>query len=512
MNSSTTFLNLDFVLLGTSLGLNHITLPFFLLSAFIWFVVFLYGHFYHSDDPNKFKMLAFLGATCFFNLLMVLSEDLVTFYASFTLMNFIATGLIIHQQGKEALKASQVYISLVIIGELLVLPALWFLVTESQSYLISDLREVFTSHEHKQLIGLLLFGGFAIKAGVFPLHVWLPLAHPVAPTPASSVLSGLLVKAAPLAWLQLFDFSSISLPSLGYFIIALGLFTAFYGALVGCFQIATKAALAYSTVSQMGVVTALVGSLLVFPDTVELLVPAILIYILHHGIVKTLLFLGDDLKDKVHGYWVKLYHLIYGLLLLSLSGLFLTTGFFAKEIAKSSLYVSEINGVDVFIMAFSLTSITTSALVFSIFRINMQGLHISSQYPERKWVWFSMIIIGPLLFISLLSAIDSSNIEFHFANVMMSFVMIILGALIAYVFSLWRLVLPQGDIVILYLFIVNKILSLKSKLQIQIERDYDFDLQEMLKNMTYYSGSSYSKAFSLFGLIIFSVLIYIISS
>src|SRR5690606_31512805 len=103
-----------------------------------------------------------------------------------------------------------------------------------------------------RLAGTLLLTGFAVKIGVVPLHIWLPLAHPVAPVPASAILSGVLVKAGLLGALRTVPEEAFGSSGATTVLLALGLVTALYGVVAGLGQARLKTVLAYSTVSQMG--------------------------------------------------------------------------------------------------------------------------------------------------------------------------------------------------------------------------------------------------------------------
>jgi hydrogenase-4 component B len=111
----------------------------------------------------------------------------------------------------------------------------------------------------------LLAAGFAVKAGIMPLHVWLPLAHPAAPVAASAVLSGALIKAGLIGWLRLLPLGGAAWPGWGTVFVVVGLTTAIAGALIGVAQTRPKVVLAYSSVSQMGIIATLVGVGLLAP-------------------------------------------------------------------------------------------------------------------------------------------------------------------------------------------------------------------------------------------------------
>ena len=100
--------------------------------------------------------------------------------------------------------------------------------------------------------------GFALKIGLVPLHVWMPLAYTAAPIPAAAVLSGAAVKAGVIGLIRFLPLGA-AMPGWGEALVALGFFSAFYGVAVGITQANPKTVLAYSSVSQMGVIAAVLG-------------------------------------------------------------------------------------------------------------------------------------------------------------------------------------------------------------------------------------------------------------
>ena len=179
---------------------------------------------------------------------------------------------------------------------------------------------------------LLLILGFGLKMGLVPLHVWMPLAHPVAPIPASAVLSGIIVKAGVIGLIRFLPLEVPS-PVWGMALVGLGLVTAFYGVLVGLTQPHAKTILAYSTVSQMGVVAAVLGAGMTTgsPNTAALAA----FYALHHLLVKGALFLGVGIAGAT-GTRHRLSFVVIpmALLALSLAGLPFTSGALAKFATK----------------------------------------------------------------------------------------------------------------------------------------------------------------------------------
>jgi formate hydrogenlyase subunit 3/multisubunit Na+/H+ antiporter MnhD subunit len=180
----------------------------------------------------------------------------------------------------------------------------------------------------------LLIIGLGLKAGLVPLHVWMPLAHAAAPMPASAVLSGAVVKVGILGLGRFLPLAT-ALPEWGIALTAAGLFTAFYGVVIGVTQQHPKAVLAYSSVSQMGLIVAVLGMGLTSGDVSAALSAAY--YAAHHVLVKGALFLavGIVAATGARRLWPIL--LAVAVLALSLGGLPLTGGALAKYAVKGPL-------------------------------------------------------------------------------------------------------------------------------------------------------------------------------
>jgi formate hydrogenlyase subunit 3/multisubunit Na+/H+ antiporter MnhD subunit len=284
------------LLLGGRLGLDTIAAVLFPVTAGLWLAAGLFAQQYLSPGRRRDGFFVWFLAAMAGNLLLLAALDAIVFYLGFALMSFASYGLVVHEGDARALHAGRYYIVLVVIGEVCVVSALMLLASQG-AIDFASLRAAFAGDllgRNDLVIGLLLVG-FGIKAGVFGLHFWLPLAHPVAPAPASAVLSGAMIKAGLVAWMRLLPLGEVALPAWGAGIAMLGLVTAYYGVLAGLGQREAKTVLAYSSVSQMGVMTTAIGLGLAFPDHWPALFATLLIYMVHHALVKGGLFLGAGL-------------------------------------------------------------------------------------------------------------------------------------------------------------------------------------------------------------------------
>ena len=328
-------LDLPWLLLGTHLGLTELTRVFLLFTAFLWTVAGLYARPY-LGGAGAGRFFAFFNLTMAGNLGLVLARDVASFYLFFTLMGLAAYPLVAHDRTERALRAAKTYLVLVLVGEAMLLPAV-LLAAAASGNSLGDVPAGVAASPHRDLVVGLVLCGFGVKAGALPLHVWLPLAHPAAPTPASAVLSGAMIKAGLLGWLLFLPLGEAELPGWAALCVAGGLLAAFYGVLVGLTQGNPKTILAYSSISQMGFMTVGVGAALAAPQALPLALAAVAVYAAHHALAKGALFLGVGVSEATRGTRQRALA-VAGLLFaaLALAGAPLTSGAAAKAYLKTA--------------------------------------------------------------------------------------------------------------------------------------------------------------------------------
>jgi formate hydrogenlyase subunit 3/multisubunit Na+/H+ antiporter MnhD subunit len=329
--ASAQVLDLPWLLLGTRLGLDDTGRFFLLFTALTWLAAGVYGHVYMNKDARRWGFWAFFLITQAGNLGVCLAQDAATFYLFFALMTFAAYGLVVHTRTEEAWRAGRVYLAMAVLGEVALVAGLMLAAHAAGSLYLTDLGKTVMP---VSAVGLLILG-FGVKVGLPLLHLWLPLAHPVAPVPASAVLSGVMLKAGLLGWLRFLPLGHQALPEAGAALMALGLLAMFYGVVVGLVQRDIKVVLAYSSVSQLGFMTLGVGAGLFAPWLWPVLLPAVGLYALHHALAKSALFLAAGVALQLGGRpW-----LLAGLALpaLALAGAPFTSGWLAKTALKDGL-------------------------------------------------------------------------------------------------------------------------------------------------------------------------------
>ncbi|MGM0646105.1 MAG: complex I subunit 5 family protein [Thermodesulfobacteriota bacterium] len=285
----------SFLFLGTVLHFGEFGRVFLFLTALLWAASGLFAGGYFSGDrsaSNRFSLF-FLLTLCG-NLGLCLAQDVSSFYAFFALMSFAAYGLIVHNKTKKALRAGRVYLVMAVLGEVCLATSFFYAGLAAplmDGLTFSEIVPALHAQPQTTTILVLAYIGFGVKAGALALHFWLPLAHPAAPIPASAVLSGAMIKAGLLGWLQMFNFPEPQ--QWGIVLAWLGLCAAVYGVLAGVRRQDPKTILAYSSISQMGLMTMALGFILVGGEAeADEVLSGLLFFVLVHGMAKGSLFLG----------------------------------------------------------------------------------------------------------------------------------------------------------------------------------------------------------------------------
>ncbi|MDM7955784.1 complex I subunit 5 family protein [Blastomonas sp.] len=344
------------VLLGVTLGAGRPAMLLLTLTACLWFAAAVHAQKSMKGTANPAVFSSFWCLTLAGNLGVFLAQDVATFYVAFAAVSLSAYFLVVHEATAEALRAGRLYIVLALVGEVCLLVAFLIGASAADSLMIGQIRLALADAPLGTFAVALLVAGFGIKAGLMPLHVWLPLAHPAAPTPASAVLSGAIVKAGIVGLMLFLPVAS----DITTIVIALGFATAFGGALAGLRVRQPKAILAYSTISQMGLVIALVAAATRSPGG-DMAYAAY--YGFHHGLAKGALFLGVALVAGSRGRWRSGGLVLLAAVALSVAGAPLTGGGLAKAAAKTGLGAWE---------TFALTlSAATTTLVLGWFLVRL---------------------------------------------------------------------------------------------------------------------------------------------
>jgi hydrogenase-4 component B len=254
-----------------------------------------YGH--HEEAPHR--VLPFFPAFLAGMNLVVVADDAFAFLLSWEFMSLSSWALVLaHHRARENVRAAYVYLVMASFGTLSLLLAFGLLAGPNGAYAFADIRNAHAQGGLAALILILALVGTGSKAGLLPLHAWLPLAHPAAPSHVSALMSGVMTKVAIYGFVRIvFDLLGAPAWWWSLLVLALGGITAVMGVLYALMQRDLKRLLAYSTIENIGIVFVAFGLALAFRAegmnfAAALALTAGLLHVLNHSLFKSLLFFG----------------------------------------------------------------------------------------------------------------------------------------------------------------------------------------------------------------------------
>lgn len=364
--------------LGLSFTIDGFRVIYAAIACFMWMCTSLFSkeYFAHYRNRNRYHLfwLLTLGATTG----IFLSADLYTTFIFFEIMSFASYVWVAHDETGPSLRAAETYLAVAIIGGLTLLMGLFLLYNQTGTLLISELYEACQGKNvYPACICMLV--GFGAKAGAFPLQIWLPKAHPVAPAPASALLSGILTKTGIFGVLVISCQILLHDAAWGAFILMIGLITMFLGALLAVFSIDFKRTLACSSVSQIGFILIGVGMQGLLGEHNEIAIRGTMLHMVNHSLFKLVLFMAAgviymnihklDLND-IRGFGRKkpLLKFIYLMGALGIGGIPLWSGYISKTLLHESMveYIHELEGGHILNSIFSLNAMQAFEWIFLI--------------------------------------------------------------------------------------------------------------------------------------------------
>ncbi len=387
-------------------------LLFACLIAIIWFLVAIYafGYMEHDDQPRQFYFFYLLSLGALMSLCF--AKNMMTLYLSYEYMTLLTLPMVIHTREKQAVRAGMKYLGYSIFGASLALLGFIFLNTycNTTNFVAGgtlNYRLLLGNEPMLLVMAFLMILGFGCKAGMFPLHAWLPTAHPVAPTPASAVLSGIITKAGVFCILRvvyyLFGANFIRGTWVQHTVLILILITIFMGSMLAYKERVLKKRLAYSTVSQVSYV--LFGIFMLSPIG---LIGALL-QVVYHAIAKNLLFLsagaiihetGETMISEMKGIGKQMpaVMICFTIGALSLVGIPPTAGFISKWFLAQGGLVDTVGFVGVIILMVS--ALLTAGYLLSI-SINGFFPHMEEYEPKLELYRTNLYMVVPLVILAV---------------------------------------------------------------------------------------------------------------
>lgn len=336
------------------------------IAALMWFVSTLFSREYFAHYRNRNRYYLFLLFTLGATMGVFFSADFFTTFVFFEIMSFTSYVWVAHDERKESLRAGETYLAVAVIGGLVMLMGIFLLYDIAGKYgvykpgdplLFGQLkdfyRDVAAAGQESDALWLRIAGvcmlfGFGAKAGAFPLHIWLPKAHPVAPAPASALLSGMLTKTGIYGILLLTTGLFFKEISWGNLILVLGTVTMALGAVLALFSVDLKRTLACSSVSQIGFILVGIGMSCLLGDENILAVRGSVLHMVNHSMIKLVLFLAAGVVfqnvhrlnlNEIRGFGRRkpLLHFLFLTGALGIGGIPLWNGYVSKTLLHESI-------------------------------------------------------------------------------------------------------------------------------------------------------------------------------
>ncbi len=276
------------------------------LSAFFLVIIFavcmiaaIYSFHYMEDSQNPVRTAVnyfFFSILIAAMALVVTSANMITFMLSWEIMSLSSFFLVIYKHtSSESRKAGYLYFIFSHVGAMFIFAAFGIGYAYSGSFGFEGMGSF--SETAKIMVFIFAFIGFGSKAGVFPFHVWLPHAHPAAPSHISAVMSGVMIKTGIYGIVRMYSLLDFSTPLFGNIVLAAGVVSGILGIVYALGQQDLKRLLAYSSVENIGIILIGLGIGMIGVSYGQPLMAVLgfaggFFHILNHSIFKSLLFMG----------------------------------------------------------------------------------------------------------------------------------------------------------------------------------------------------------------------------
>ena len=328
------------------------------ITTFMWMCTTIFSKEYFAHYRNRNRYYLFMLMTEGATVAVFLSGDVLTLFTFFEVMAFTSYVMVIHDEKPGALRASDTYTYLNVFGGLVTLMGIFLLYNLIGTLEIDKIKDACAAVTDRGMLywaaGLMIVG-FGGKSGMFPLHVWLPKAHPVAPAPASALLSGVLTKTGVYGIIIISCHMLFGDWTWGCVLLGIAVITMFGGAFLALFSVDLKRTLACSSMSQIGFILTAISMQCILMSDPELTggfhfyaVEGAILHMMNHSLIKLCLFMSAgavymnlhmlNLNDiRGFGYHKPLLKFIFGMGVLAIIGMPLWSGYISKTLIHESI-------------------------------------------------------------------------------------------------------------------------------------------------------------------------------
>lgn len=381
--------------------------------TFVWLITGIFSFEYMKHEQKEKRFFGFYLIVYGILTALNFSGNLITFYMFYEFVTLLSMPLVLHTLTHESVMAGLKYVFYSFAGAYMVLFGLYFLSRygNTLTFTAGGVLDMTLVEGHETLLltaAFLMLVGFGVKAGMFPLHAWMPAAHSVAPAPASAVLSGIIVKAGVLGIIRVVyymfgaDFIRGTWVQTVWFILTL--ITILMGSVLAYHEKVLKKRLAYSTISQVSYI--LFGLALLHP----LGVTGALFHVAAHALIKCTLFLtvgaiiyktGKTNVDEMQGIGRQMpaAMLCYTLVSLALIGIPPTGGFISKWYLGIGALAS---GLPVFSWLGPVILLVSALLTAGyLLPLTIKGFSPGAEAPSYEKIKLSRIMIVPIIILTI---------------------------------------------------------------------------------------------------------------
>lgn len=414
--------------LGIRFQLDGFRIVFGVVAGLVWLMTSLFSREYLQKERNRNRYYFFYLLTFSATLGVFFAADLFTAFIFFEIMSMASYVTVIHDEKPASMRAGETYLAVAVIGGMVMLMGIFLLHHHTGTLMISELSGAFrqaASKTHLYVAGALILVGFGAKAGMFPLHIWLPKTYPAAPAPAAAVLSGVLSKAGVFGILAVGSNLFLHDKNWGYAVLILAVVTMVLAGVMGVLSADLRRTLACSSMSQIGFI--LVGCAMqnILGEYNALAVRGTMLHMVNHSVIKLVLFLAagvvfytlktTNLND-VRGFGRGKPLLGAGFLMgyLGIIGMPLWNGYVSKTLIHESIveYIQTFAGYlpearifqlveGVFIFAGGLTAAYMTKLLVALFveknPLNQEGLDAYNKKYMRPGTAAALLVPAALL-------------------------------------------------------------------------------------------------------------------
>ncbi|MFW5890881.1 MAG: complex I subunit 5 family protein [bacterium] len=376
---------------------DHLSMTFIFLTIIIWWMVIIFSWKERKKDSKFYFFLIFLQGV-FFGLLQ--TNDLFNLFVFIEITTIISTILILYKMTGESVRAGLYYLLFNTVGIMFFLIGMGFIYYSEGTLNIDTLTEGINISRGLNLTNISyisIMAAVGVKSAFFPVYNWLPKAHSAAPSVISALLSGLLVKSGLYVFIRIN--TMYGLETFKDFFIILGIFTAISGGIFAISQKDIKQILAFSTVSQIGII--MIGL-----NQIDGNIIGGILHIINHAFFKSMLFLSAGIiiscyKEKDTTVIRGLFHELPLISIFVLIGFFSISGmpFFSGYISKNIIKYGLKNEFLVYAMHFiDILTITYFMRIIQIFK-EPEELKIKYKVKNCNNSKFPVVLLGLLCII-----------------------------------------------------------------------------------------------------------------